>query len=91
MPAHSSHLLQPLDVGCFSVLKQAYGHLIEQIMSRGVNHIDKREFLPIYRQARQAALHQDNIRAGFAATGLVPYDPDRVLLLLHTEYQTPLP
>jgi hypothetical protein len=26
MPAHSSHLLQPLDVGCFAVLKRSYGH-----------------------------------------------------------------
>ena len=25
MPAHSSHLLQPLDVGCFAVLKRSYG------------------------------------------------------------------
>jgi hypothetical protein len=25
MPPHSSHLLQPLDVGCFGPLKQAYG------------------------------------------------------------------
>ena len=91
MPAHSSHLLQPLDVGCFSALKQSYGGLIEQIMARGVNHIDKHEFLPLYRQARQAALHRNNIQAGFAATGLVPYNPDRVLSLLHTEYQTPLP
>jgi len=28
MPAHSSHLLQPLDVGCFSPLKQTYGRLV---------------------------------------------------------------
>ena len=91
MPPHSSHLLQPLDVGCFSVLKRAYGHLVEQIMGRGVNHIDKCEFLPLYRQARQAALHQNNIQAGFATTGLVPYNPDHVLAQLHTEYQTPSP
>jgi putative NADPH-quinone reductase len=25
MPPHSPHLLQPLDVGCFSPLKRAYG------------------------------------------------------------------
>jgi hypothetical protein len=25
MPPHSSHLLQPLDVGCFAPLKKAYG------------------------------------------------------------------
>lgn len=29
MPPHSSHLLQPLDVGCFTVLKRAYGELVE--------------------------------------------------------------
>jgi hypothetical protein len=29
MPAHASHLLQPLDVGCFGPLKQAYGRQIE--------------------------------------------------------------
>ena len=91
MPAHSSHLLQPLDVGCFSVLKQSYRRLIEQIISRGINHIDKHKFLPLYRQARQTALHQNNIQAGFAATGLVPYSPNRVLAQLHTEYQTPSP
>ena len=91
MPAHSSHLLQPLDVGCFSVLKQLYGRLIQQIISHGVNHIDKRKFLPLYRQARQTALHQNNIQAGFAATGLVPYSPDRVLAQLYTEYRTLLP
>ena len=29
MPAHSSHLLQPLDVGCFLALKQAYGRSVK--------------------------------------------------------------
>ena len=57
MPAHLSHLLQPLDVGCFSVLKQAYGCLIEQLIAHSVNYINKREFLLLYRQARQTALH----------------------------------
>jgi hypothetical protein len=41
MPAHSSHLLQPLDVGCFSVLKRSYGRLVELKMSLGVNYIAK--------------------------------------------------
>jgi len=91
MPAHLLYLLQPLDIGCFSVLKQLYGRLIKQIMARSVNHINKYKFLPLYRQARQAALHWNNIQAGFAATGLVPYDLDRVLLLLHTKYWTPSP
>ena len=79
MPAHSSHLLQPLDVGCFSVLKRAYGQRVESMMRNGVNHIDKQEFLRLYYEARKEALHERNIRSGFAATGLVPCNPDRVL------------
>ena len=89
MPPHSSHLLQPLDVGCFSVLKQSYGRYIERLINRGVNHIDKLEFLPLYQQARSEALHEKNIRNSFAATGLVPYEPDRVLSTLHTQIYTP--
>jgi hypothetical protein len=91
MPPHSSHLLQPLDVGCFAVLKRSYGRLLKQKMSLGVNHIDKQEFLPLYQQARAEALHKSNIRSGFAATGLVPYEPDRVLSHLHAQYHTPSP
>jgi hypothetical protein len=70
------------------VLKRSYGQLVEQLMDCGVNHIDKREFLPLYRQARQLALHQGNIQAGFAATGLVPYSSDRVLSRLHAKYHS---
>lgn len=32
MPAHASHLLQPLDVGVFSPLKGAYGKRLEDRM-----------------------------------------------------------
>ena len=36
MPAHSSHILQPLDVGYFSPLKIAYGMQIEGLMQAHV-------------------------------------------------------
>ncbi|KAJ5799004.1 uncharacterized protein N7503_006509 [Penicillium pulvis] len=32
MPAHASHLLQPVDVGCFSVLKRVYRALVMEEM-----------------------------------------------------------
>jgi hypothetical protein len=48
MPAHSSHLLQLLDVGCFSPLKYAYRGLVEQKMRLGYNHINKFDFLQAY-------------------------------------------
>jgi hypothetical protein len=37
MPPHSSHLLQPLDVGCFGPLKQAYGRQVEDLMRMYIN------------------------------------------------------
>ena len=51
MPAHSSHLLQPLDIGCFAVLKRAYSQMVEIKMRLGINHIDKLDFLEAYPHA----------------------------------------
>jgi hypothetical protein len=45
------------------------------------------EFLPLYQQA----LTERNIGSGFIAAVLVPYNPDRVLELLHTQFKTPSP
>lgn len=91
MPAHASHLLQPLDVGCFAVLKRAYGSLVDKQMRCGFNHIDKLDFLAAYPSARAEAYKPANIQNSFAATGIVPYSPDRVLLKLNIQLKTPTP
>lgn len=86
MPAHTSHLLQPLDVSCFSPLKRSYGQEVQQL----VRYIDKEDFLSIYSKIRPFVFTDQNIRSGFQATGLVPYDPQRVLSSL-TVTKTPSP
>jgi hypothetical protein len=91
MPPHSSHLLQPLDVGYFAVLKRSYGRQIEAYIRNGVNHIDKPDFLRAFYTARTEAMTLANIQSSFAATGLVPYNPERVLSKLHTQLKTPTP
>ena len=91
MPAHSSHLLQPLDVSCFSVLKKSYGQTVQELMRAGINHVDKDDFLDLYLQARTATYSPSTIQSGFKATGLVPFDPDQVLSRLHIQIQTPSP
>jgi hypothetical protein len=89
MPLHSSYLLQLLDVGCFAVLKQSYGRQIEGYMCNGVNYIDKPDFLYAFHIARTEAMTLANIQSSFAATGLVPFDPERVLSKLYTQFKTP--
>jgi hypothetical protein len=91
MLAHSSHLLQLLDVSCFSVLKRFYGQEVEQLMGVGISYIDKQEFLQLYQRVRLKALHSTNIQSSFAATGLVSYNSDRVLALLNAQLCTPSP
>lgn len=91
MPPYSSHLLQPLDVSCFAGLKRLYGRQVEDLMRAGVSHINKSDFLPAYFTARIEALTPNTVRSGFAATGLVPYEPERVLSKLNTQLRTPTP
>jgi hypothetical protein len=83
-PPHSTHLLQALDVGCFSPLKNAYGRLVQDKSQLGIRHIDKIDFLNLFYQARQVSFTEKNIKKAFEAVGLVPYDPKKVLSRFHT-------
>jgi hypothetical protein len=65
MPAHSSHLLQPLDVGCFSPLKKAYGQQIEDLVRDHVAHITKDDLFPAFHTAYTIAMTESNIQGGF--------------------------
>ena len=91
MPAHSSYLLQPLDIGCFAVLKRSYRGLVDQQMRLGINYIDKLDFLAAYPEARVSAFQALAIKDSFAAAGLVPFDPQRVLSKLNIQLRTPTP
>jgi hypothetical protein len=53
-------------------------------MRASVNYINKPDFLIAYITARTETIVTDIIRNGFIATGIVPYDPKRVLLKLNT-------
>lgn len=90
MPSHSSHILQPLDVGCFGPLKKAYGKEIEVLMRAGITHITKADFLPAFRAAFKAAMTDKNIQGAFRGAGLIPFDPKSVLSRLDIRPRTPL-
>ena len=91
MPAHSSHKLQPLDVGCFRALKRAYGKAIEDLMRAHITHISKEDFFPAFYQAFQASITESNIQGGFRGSGLIPYDPEHVISQLDVKLHTPTP
>jgi hypothetical protein len=79
LPSHTSHKLQPCDVAAFGPLKTAYREQVERLERGGVNAIGKEHFTCLYKPARERAFTAKNIKAGFAASGLFPLNPDRVL------------
>ncbi|KAJ3527259.1 hypothetical protein NM208_g10786 [Fusarium decemcellulare] len=91
MPPHSSHLLQPLDVGYFSLLKKAYGREIEHLIRCSITHVSKTEFFPAFYAAYQATMTEQNIRSSFRGAGLVPLDPESVVSKLDVQLRTPTP
>jgi hypothetical protein len=91
MPRHSSHLLQPLDVGCFAPLKKAYGRQAENLMRNRITHITKPEFLLCFKAAYKAAFTPSNIQGGFRGADLVSFDPKRVIMNLDVKLRTPSP
>ena len=80
MPPHSLHFLQSLDIGCFAPLKRLYGKQIEVNIQLEINHMNKLKFLVSYNIACTEALNANNICQKFVAIGLVPYNPDQILL-----------
>ena len=80
LPAHSSHILQPLDLSVFGALKREYRSQLSRIA-----HIDdsapikKAQFVECYKVARKTAFTSRTIRTGWAATGLHPWCPSKAL------------
>ena len=79
LPSHTSHKLQPCDVSVFAPLKAAYRDQVDRLEQGGVNTIGKEHFTSLYSPARNRAFTLKNIKAGFAASGLFPFNPDRLL------------
>ena len=91
MPPHSSHLLQPLDVGCFGPLKAAYSKQISDYMRAYRTHISKEDFLPAFYAAFQDAVTESNVQGGFRGAGFYPFDPEHVISKLDLKLKTPTP
>ncbi len=79
LPPHSSHLTQPLDVGVFGPLKTLMASAIEPLISTELHRILKAEWLSAFVEAHDKAFCIKNIQAGFIGTGILPFNPSKVL------------
>lgn len=79
IPAHTSHFLQPLDLTCFSPLKEFHRQAVNAAFDRGVNCYSKAEFLADVSAVRAKAFKATTIKSGFKEAGINPFNPSRVL------------
>jgi hypothetical protein len=94
LPPHSSHIMQPLDVAIFGSLKCAILLQISHLLRSGITRIQKVEWLERYIEARERAITQYNILAGWRGAGLFPENMHRVLQQVsdyHVPPTTPIP
>jgi hypothetical protein len=83
MPPYLSYLLQLLNVGCFSPLKQAYSNKISSLAQYSTKQIKKEAFLLAFKVAFKKAMIKENIYVGFRGARLVPYSLEAVILKLN--------
>ena len=80
-PPHSTHTLQPLDVGVFGALATAYSHQLSNFLyiSQGLTSVTKRDFFRLFQRAWDDAITPKNILSAFEKCGIHPFNPARVL------------
>lgn len=76
LPPHCSHILQPLDVGLFVLLKQRFAALLGSTCMTDIYfNVSKKEFSCVFNSTYHIAKEEDGIRIvkeGFKGCGLYP-------------------
>jgi DDE superfamily endonuclease/Tc5 transposase DNA-binding domain len=90
LPPHTSHLLQPLDVGVFGPVKTALSSQVKRYINTGIAKLRKSEWLTSYVKARPLAITRSNIEAGWRGSGLWPLNPSKAIRRL-PRLSTPSP
>ena len=78
LPPHSTHFLQPCDVGLFGTLAKIYKRNLSDAYQFGETyHINKDEFLEIYHKSRDEALKVETVRSAWRKSGILQQELGR--------------
>jgi hypothetical protein len=90
LPAHTSHVSQPLDVACFSTWHCQFGlALSKRRTERPAEPISRSLYIELMEAPWAAALSPGNIASGFKATGIFPFDHATICNLGRTSKPSP--
>ena len=83
MPSYLSHLLQPLNIAYFALLKRKYSNVILGLARDYTYYINKEVFLSAFKIAFKQVIIKENIYTAFRGAKLVLYNLEAVLFKLN--------
>lgn len=79
LPAHCSHLLQPLDVGVFKQAKSTWRQILKDYYAESrLKAVNKSAFQALLNRLYKASFKPAHVTSSFAKTGIFPFDPNAV-------------
>lgn len=85
LPAHCSHILQPMDVACYGPFQKIYNFNCHKFIRQTSATISRYNVCELACNAYSKALSSENLQAGFRKTGIYPVD----IFAIPTESLTP--
>lgn len=85
LPSHTTHILQPLDVGCFQPLKWYHWCCLDWAARTGSKDISKADFMATLEEIRRLTFTRTTILSGWRRTVISPYNPEFVLAQLRRQ------
>src|SRR4030088_3286790 len=87
LPPHTTHCLQPLDVGLFQPLLTAYSKALDRTIykSQSFTSMTKRLFWTIFKEAWGVAFTVENITKALAKVGVYPMDSSKILAMIKSK------
>jgi hypothetical protein len=77
LPPHTTHRLQPCDVGVFGPLSKAWKKEVENCYLQWIT-VSRYNLVEVYARARIASFKCDTIQAAFRKSGIWPPNPDAI-------------
>lgn len=79
IPPHTSHWLQPLDVGVFRSFKNGWQKAMkEYTRDTAGRKLEKKDFFIVFNQAWDYGVTTENCQGGFRGTGLFPFNQNAI-------------
>ena len=78
LPAHTSHILQPMDVAIFGPFQKIYNALCHKFIRTTSATICRYNVCELACKAYSKALSSDNLQSAFRKTGICPFDKDAI-------------